>query len=105
MTVRQYGKILVYPARGRLMFATDFHGQLQDFMRVTTRFVQRRQGGEDIYLLFAGDFVHGPRPGQSGRWLHRDQSPEILEVLEELLRQHPGRIHACLLYTSPSPRD
>ena len=94
--VRQYGKILVYPASGRLMFATDFHGQLQDFLRVTTRFVQRRQDGEDIYLLFAGDFIHGPRPGQGGRWLHPDQSPDLLDSLLDLLEQHPGRIHALL---------
>ena len=45
---------------GRLLFATDFHGQLEDFRRVVAIYERRRAAGEDLYLLFAGDFVHGP---------------------------------------------
>lgn len=97
MTVREYGKLLVYPDSGRLLFATDFHGQLLDFQRLAARFSARRARGEDIYLLFAGDFVHGPRPGQRrGPWLQHDRSPELLDALAALLRAHPGRVHSLL---------
>lgn len=97
MTVREYGKLLIYPDHGRLMFATDFHGQLRDFQRIAARFSARRARGEDIYLLFAGDFIHGPRPDQTrGPWLRHDRSPQLLEALIDLLRAHPGRVHALL---------
>lgn len=42
------------------MFATDFHGQLADFQRVVSIYQARRDAGEDVFLLFAGDFIHGP---------------------------------------------
>lgn len=97
MAVREYGKLLVYPDRGRLIFATDFHGQLLDFQRLAARFSARRARGEDLYLLFAGDFVHGPRPDQRrGPWLRPDRSPQLLLALEQLLRDHPGRVHSLL---------
>lgn len=96
MAVREYGKILVYPATGRLIFATDFHGQLADFQRLAARFTARRARGEDLYLLFAGDFVHGPRPAQPGRWLVDDESPALLDALQVLLDAHPGRVHSLL---------
>jgi hypothetical protein len=96
VTVREYGKILVYPARGRLLFATDFHGQLRDFQRMAARFSARRAQGEDLYLLFAGDFIHGPQPGRVGRWLEEDESPALLDALAALLEAHPGRVHSLL---------
>lgn len=94
--VRRYGNILVYPSQGRLIFATDFHGQIGDFRRVASRFRRRVSRGEDIYLLFAGDFVHGPRPDQVRGWLKKDESPAILEALESLLAEFPERVHSLL---------
>lgn len=94
--VRRFGNILVYPAQGRLIFATDFHGQLADFRRVIDRFRRRVAGGEDLYLLFAGDFVHGPRAEQVTGWLQKDESPAILEALEALLAEFPQRVHSLL---------
>ena len=94
--VRRYGNILVYPATGRLVFATDFHGQIDDFRRVATRFRRRMARGEDLYLLFAGDFVHGPRPDQVSGWLKKDESPAVLRALEGLLAEFPQRVHSLL---------
>lgn len=94
--IRRYGNILVYPAEGRLIFATDFHGQLTDFRRVVSRFRARVERDEDLYLLFAGDFVHGPRADQVSGWLKTDDSPTILEELEALLAEFPDRVCSLL---------
>ncbi len=94
--IRRYGNILVYPAQGRLIFATDFHGQLADFRRVVARFRSRVVRGEDLYLLFAGDFVHGPRADQIRGWLKTDDSPTILRELEALLKEFPDRVQSLL---------
>jgi len=96
MNVRRYGKILVYPPEGRLIFATDFHGQIHDFRRIVQRFKSRLERGEDLYLLFAGDFVHGPGPGQVSGWLQRDESVTILQELEVLMESYPQRVHSLL---------
>lgn len=78
------------------MFVTDFHGQIHDFRRVVTRFTARLARGEDLYMLFAGDFVHGPAHGQVHGWLQRDETPAILDELEQLFEAHPDRVHALL---------
>ena len=94
--IRRYGNILVYPPTGRLVFATDFHGQIEDFRRVVSRFRTRVARGEDLYLLFAGDFVHGPRAEQVSGWLKADHSPTILIELQALLAEYPERVHSLL---------
>ena len=96
MSVRRYGNILVYPATGRLMFVTDFHGQVADLRRAIARFTARLARGEDIYLLFAGDFVHGPAPGQVTGWLQKDESIAVLDELVPFLEAHPERVHSLL---------
>jgi hypothetical protein len=98
--IRAIGRVLVYPPRGRLLFATDFHGQLDDFRSVVARYEARRTAGEDLYLLFAGDFVHGPAyareefPEHLGDF-HADGTPEILAGLEALLARDP-RVRSLL---------
>lgn len=98
--IRRFGHVLVYPARGRLIFATDFHGQLEDFRRVVARYEPRRARGEDVHLLFAGDFVHGPALPRE-RWpdhlgdFHEDGTPAILDELEALLARDP-RVRSLL---------
>jgi hypothetical protein len=87
--------VLIYPPRGRLLFATDFHGGLEDFRRVVSRYRERRAAGEAIYLLFAGDFIHGPdySPEAFPEYLgdpHGDDAPAILAELESLMREDPG---------------
>lgn len=92
--IRRLGNILVYPPHGRVLFATDFHGQLEDFRAVTALYDRRRAAGEDLYLLFAGDFVHGPAyprdawPEHLGDF-HEDGTPAILDDLERLLARDP----------------
>ncbi|MFC1707123.1 metallophosphoesterase [Planctomycetota bacterium] len=98
--IRQVGRALIYPSRGRLMFATDFHGQLEDFRQVVGQYHARREQGEDLYLLFAGDFVHGPRydaatfPEHLGDF-HPDDTAAILQELEALL-EHDHRVSSLL---------
>ena len=97
---RAIGRVLVYPPRGRLIFATDFHGQLEDFRRVVAVYRERRARDEDVYLLFAGDFVHGPAYDRAGfpehlGDFHEDGTPEILEELEALLAADP-RVRSLL---------
>jgi hypothetical protein len=98
--IRQVGHVLLYPPRGRLIFATDFHGQIDDFRAVVAGYTARRAAGEDVYLLFAGDFVHGPAysadrfPDHLGDF-HEDGTLEILAELETLLDRDP-RVRSLL---------
>lgn len=100
MTIRVQGNLLLYPDRGRLLFATDFHGNLEDFRAVVARYRARRAAGEDLYLLFAGDFVHGPGPLR-GEWpahlgdAYADETPQILAELEALVGADP-RVRSLL---------
>lgn len=92
--IERRGRVLLYPPCGRLIFATDFHGQLEDFRRVVSLYQARRDAGEDVYLLFAGDFVHGPayEEGDFPDFLgdfHTDGSVAILEELAVLLDEDP----------------
>lgn len=82
------------------MFATDFHGQLADFQRVVSIYQARRDAGEDVFLLFAGDFIHGPAytreafPDFLGAY-HEDGTLSILAQLEALMASD-GRVRSLL---------
>lgn len=107
-TVNGTGKLLRLPDCGRLLVAADLHGNLRDFLAVAEAFERRYRKGEDLYLLFLGDLLHGPylpleqwkKDGKSGSGLsgrpYRDQSPAILLAWSELLRRYPGRIFTLL---------
>lgn len=100
MAIRKVGHVLIYPPEGKLLFATDLHGQLSDFRRMINHYRCRREQGEDIYLLFAGDFVHGPNytkdewPEMLGDF-HTDGTLQILEELEELMA-YDDRVRSLL---------
>lgn len=90
--IRQLGHVLVYPPRGTLLFATDFHGHWEDFQAVVATYESlRARASQPVYLLFAGDFVHGPSytPEEWPDWradtYHADETPAIVEALETLL--------------------
>lgn len=111
------GKLLRLPARGRLLCASDLHGNLRDFLAVAALYEQlqrtRDQGNQgdpadEVYLLFLGDLLHGPYlsleqwqsdekslPLLRGR-PYRDQSPALLLGLSELMARHPRRVYTLL---------
>lgn len=95
------GRILWLPSRGRLFAATDLQGNLRDFQRLRDLFVKALRRGEDAYLLFTGDLIHGPSippefwPDYLGDF-YRDQSPEVVEEFALLAEQFPGRVHSLL---------
>jgi hypothetical protein len=95
------GRILWLPKRGRLFAATDLQGNLEDFFRIRDLFSKAIRRGEDAYLLFTGDLIHGPEippeywPSYLGDFYY-DQSGEVVVQFAKLAEQFPGRVH-CLL--------
>jgi hypothetical protein len=104
-------KLLRLPDRGRLLVAADLHGNLRDFLAITAMFERLRRDGDDAFLLFLGDVLHGPylpfprwqsdeRNSGLGGLLrgrpYRDQSPNILLELGELMTRYPGRVATLL---------
>jgi len=101
-------KLLRLPARGRLLVAADLHGNLRDFLAIAAAFERMQHQGNDAFLLFLGDLLHGPylpiekwregdkdTPHLRGR-PYTDQSPAILLELCELMTRHPRRVFALL---------
>ncbi len=101
-------KLLRFKDHGRLLVAADLHGNLRDFLAVVAIFerLQRKEG--EAFLLFLGDLLHGPylpfaswkSTRQELRLLtgrpYRDQSPDILFGLSELMARYPGRVFTLL---------
>jgi hypothetical protein len=92
-----FGHLLLYPPKGTLLFATDFHGQFRDFDRMADVFASRRDRGEDVYLLFAGDLIHGfPSNRELRKHVQPDDSAKVLEFFHVLQEAYPGRVHSLL---------
>jgi hypothetical protein len=83
------------------LVATDLQGNLPDFHRMRDLFVGATRRGEDVYLLFTGDLIHGPEideeawPPYLGDY-YRDLSWEVVQSFAHLASQFPGRVF-CLL--------
>lgn len=95
------GRILWLPTRGRLLAATDLQGNLRDFQRMRDLFIGASRRGEDVYLLFTGDLIHGPEiPEESWPYylgdFYRDESGAVVEGFASLAQHFPGRVF-CLL--------
>jgi hypothetical protein len=94
-------RLLRLPPRGRLLVCTDLHGNLADFRRMREVFLQALRAGEDPFLLFTGDLVHGPDcdPADWPTFLgehYRDESGQLCDEYIALRDEHAGRV-ACLL--------
>lgn len=101
-TVERYGKVIRFPAAGRLVVSTDLHGNLPDFQRVVAAFRQALEDtGGDAFLLLTGDLVHGPCYSRE-QWpehlgdFYVDQTVELLDAFIALQRELPGRVHALI---------
>jgi hypothetical protein len=94
-------RLLRLPERGRLLLCTDLHGNLRDFQRMRALFEQAHDAGQQPYLLFSGDLIHGPScepeewPSYLGTYF-RDESDVIVDEFMELQRHYPRQV-ACLL--------
>jgi hypothetical protein len=102
-------KLLRLPNRGRLLVASDLHGNLRDFLAIVAKFERLdEQAPESAHLLLLGDLLHGPSlsaeqwqaaekatPALRGR-SYSDQSPAILLALSQLQERYPGRVHTLL---------
>jgi hypothetical protein len=91
-------RVLTLTAEGTLLAATDLHGNLRDLEAVVDRF---RAAGPTSTLVLCGDLVHGPAIPE-GAWpehlgtFYRDETPALLDRVQALQREFPGRVH-CLL--------
>lgn len=94
-------RILRLPAKGRLLFCTDLHGNLRDFRRMRTLFLESRNLHGQTILLFCGDLVHGPCyerddwPDYLGSY-YVDQSGPLVQEFLELQQAYPNDVHALL---------
>jgi hypothetical protein len=93
--------LLRLPAAGRLLVCTDLHGNLADFRRIRDVFEASRAAGEDPFLLFTGDLIHGPDCGPADwpEYLgahYIDQSEALLDEYLALRQAFPERV-SCLL--------
>ncbi len=94
-------RLLRLPERGRLLVCTDLHGNLRDFQRIRALFEQAHDAGQQPYLLFSGDLIHGPScepeewPSYLGTYF-RDESNLIVEEFMELQRHYPRQVASLL---------
>lgn len=98
-------KVLRLPGHGKLLVASDLHGNYRDFLTIAHRFEQM---GPDAHLLLLGDLVHGPylepdkwpKRAPYGHPLagrpYRDESPAVLLGVQLLAARYPGRVHVLL---------
>lgn len=101
-TVERYGKVIRFPASGRLILSTDLHGNLPDFQRVAAAFRQALEDTDgEAFLLLSGDLVHGPCytrqqwPEHLGDF-YIDQTVELVDEFMALQREHAGRVFALI---------
>ncbi|MEZ6188098.1 MAG: metallophosphoesterase [Planctomycetota bacterium] len=100
--VEHYGKVIRFPARGRMIVTTDLHGNLGDFERLVAAFREalEEESGE-AFFLSSGDLVHGPCYSRA-RWpehlgdYYPDQSVELLEAFVALREEFPGRVFSLI---------
>lgn len=90
----------VLPARGKALISADLHGNFADFDALRRRFDTLRAGDDEVHWVLLGDLVHGPSPGARARrpeiFDYDDASPELVEAVLELRRQHPEHVHVLL---------
>jgi hypothetical protein len=55
-------RVLRLPSSGVLLFATDLQGNFGDYERMKVLYLAEKASGNEPFLLFAGDLVHGPSP-------------------------------------------
>jgi hypothetical protein len=102
MAIKIDRKVAHLPATGKLVVSGDLHGNLQDFLCMEEIFRRLYERGENPYLLFLGDLIHGQYNYTKTNWpqwigpYYPDESPKIVERLLELESEFPSRI-CCLL--------
>ena len=83
------------------MIASDLHGSAYYCRKMLEAF--EREGADRLFLL--GDLLyHGPRNDLPREYAPKEVIPLLNGKKEKLLCVR-GNCDACLLYTSPSPRD
>lgn len=99
---KQVGKVLHLPTSGRVIVATDLHGNLPDLLATITAYRQAVEDSQgDAYLLITGDLVHGPVysprnwPEHLGSF-YRDQTEEVLDTFLSLRDEFPQRVFTLI---------
>ena len=94
MTQKSPGKVLYLPETGVLLFATDLHGNWKDYQRLRDIYAVEEEAGNDPFLLFCGDLIHGPSPdlNEPGQWPYhlgtpyRDESSRLIFDFQKIIR-------------------
>lgn len=90
-------RVLVFPSAGKLLVCADIHGNSRDYLRMMRIFNERIRQGEDLYLLFLGDLVHGPKtPSPELNFDYVDDSELVIDHLVGMQGYFPGRISSLL---------
>ena len=74
------------PKKGILLVSTDLHGNMSDYQMMKELYIAEERMGNDPFLLFCGDMVHGPNPllNEPGAWPeylgteYRDESAALI---------------------------
>lgn len=97
------GRLLTFPAAGRLLVSTDLHGSLADYARLEAIFLALTAAATPeapAFWLQLGDLVHGPdraaRLRLPDRFPDPDDSPEVLRRYAALQARHPDRVFFAL---------
>ena len=101
MSQSKPNRLLRLPFKGTLYICTDLHGNLRDFRRMRELFLKSVDQGEDPFMLFSGDSIHGPNcePDEWPSYLgdhYYDESGVLLDEFIQFQADFPGRV-ACLI--------
>lgn len=93
-------RVLTLPDRGVLMVSTDLHGNLDDLRALHAHFDRLRGSRDDAHWVLLGDLVHGPndeaRRLRADLYDYPDESPAVVEYVDDLRRAYPGYVHLLL---------
>ena len=91
-------RVLVFPEKGKLLVSSDLHGNKSDYLRMLSKWADSQDAGNETYLLFLGDLVHGPaHPDQMTRLQYNhDDSEFIVDHLMAMQKLHPGKFFSLL---------
>jgi len=82
-TAEVIGRLIKLPRSGKAIIVSDIHGDLASLQHIIreTRFMERAEAGEDLWLVFLGDY------GDRG-----SRSPEVYYVVLKLKELFPERV-------------
>ena len=101
LTRRNFGRVSMVALGGSL--AGPSWAASNDKPRMTEIYGEVAPGFERVKAAFAANFEHHGEVGAACSVYHRGK--KVVDLWGGVADEESGRLWACLLYTSPSPRD